>query len=169
MQFKPTIPALVFVLSLLCSAAALAGDLTVLEGIWTTSVTNRQYGPKVEADSQARPIYFWTRLSGGKESLETLQKQGRLPIMHVWKFDNVFTSETKKVEPVQDKVLGVGDIVDQGGLVSLVTQTGRFTWRTWSRKEAVWGGKWTVTVQYADGQPVMCDGKPCRWTIKLQE
>jgi hypothetical protein len=151
------------------ACAAGAGDLTVLEGVWTTSVSDRQYGPRVQPASQARPIYFWTRLSGGPESLQELQQQGKLPVRHVWKFSNVFKSGTEKVDPVQEKALPVGDIVDHGGLSAAVGQTGSFTWRTWSRKDAVWGGTWAVTVQYADGQPVMCGGKPCQWTIKLRE
>lgn len=151
------------------TSAALAGDLTVVEGVWTTSVSNRQYGTLLEAGSPAQPIYFWTRLSGGKEALEVLQRQGRLPIRHVWSFSNVFTSSKQDMDPVQEKTLSAGEITDQGALAGLVDRRGHFTWRTWSRKEAVWGGQWTVSVQYANGAPVMCQGKPCRWSINLRE
>jgi hypothetical protein len=155
---------------LACSWVSHAGDLTVVEAVWTTSVNERQYGAKVEPESPARPIYFWTRLAGGPESLAALKKNGKLPIKHVWRFANVFESGSSSVDPAQERVLNAGQIVDaNGALGGLVDRTGQFTWRTWSKKESVWGGTWTVLVQYADGEPVMCSGSPCQWSINLEE
>jgi hypothetical protein len=152
------------------SAVAHAGDLTVIEAVWTSSIAGRQYGARVEPDSPARPMYFWTKLAGGPESLAVLRRNGKLPIKHVWQFANVFDSGSSVIDPSQERALAVGQIVDvNGALGDLVDRTGQFTWRTWSKKESVQGGTWTVSVQYADGEPVMCSGKPCQWSIDLEE
>jgi hypothetical protein len=81
----------------------------------------------------------------------------------------VFDTQTEDQEPEQEggKTLPAGSISDQGGLSALVKEGKNFSWRTWTHKKAVWGGTWTVTVQYADGSPVLCEGKPCSWSIKL--
>ncbi len=148
-----------------------AGDLTVVEGVWTTGVDkeSRQYKDRLDKTAPAQPLYFWTRLKGGRESLEWLVKNGKLPIMHEWVFSNAFTTSLDKVDPQQEgKSLPAGNISDTGGLTSLVNNDGKFLWRTWSNKESLWRGTWVVAVKYADGQPVMCGPKACRWLIVLK-
>lgn len=168
LHFEPRAAALL--VALLGGGSAIGGDLSVVEAVWTTSVVNRQYGPKVAPNSPARPLYFWTKLKGGTASLEALQKEGKLPIKHHWKFSNVFRAGGEDREPDQEgKVLSAGDIRDQGGITALVSEGGAFTWRTWTHKQSMWGGTWTVTVLYATGEPVMCNDKPCSWTIKMGE
>ena len=154
---------------MLACCNSFGGDLTVMEAVWTTSVVNREYGTKVEPNSPAQSLYFWTKLKGGKAALEELKKEGKLPIKHHWKFSNIFKTGSGIVDPDQEgKVLPAGGIQDErGGISSLVSQGGNFTWRTWTHKESVWGGAWTVTVKYATGEPIICNGKPCSWTIKL--
>ena len=150
---------------------AIAGDLTVVEGVWTTGVDkdSRQYKDRLEKTAPAKPLYFWTRLKGGRESLEWLAKNGKLPITHEWVFSNAFGKSLDNVDPEQEgKSLPAGNISDTGGLASLINKDGQFLWRTWSNKESVWRGTWVVAVKYADGQPVMCGPKTCRWLIELK-
>jgi hypothetical protein len=151
--------------------AAIAGDLTVVEGVWTTGVDkdSRQYKDRLDKSVPAQPLYFWTRLKGGRESLEWLAKNGKLPIMHEWIFSNAIKKSLDSVDPQQEgKSLSAGHISDTGGLASLVNKDGQFLWRTWSNKESVWRGTWVVAVKYADGEPVMCGPKACRWLIVIK-
>jgi hypothetical protein len=166
---RPILVAAALAIAIGCHVHANAGDLTVIEAVWTTSVTARQYGRQVEPDAPARPLYFWTKLAGGQEALEILRQQGKLPIKHHWKFTNVFDASAEDQDPEQEsaKYLPAGDIRDQGGMAALVNDGKNFTWRTWTHKKAVWGGTWTVTVVYSDGSPVLCESKPCSWSISL--
>lgn len=145
---------------------AQSDDLTVVEAVWTTNVLNRQPIDFVKNDSAARPLYFWIRLQGGPNALETLKKEGKLPIVHQWVHSTIFGQEGEEVHPDQD--LPAGAITPSGGLTAMVNDFGEFRWRTWSRKESVWSGTWTVTVRYANGEPVRCGKGTCNSTIELR-
>ena len=149
---------------------AQADDLTVVEAVWTTKVMNRQPIDSVKDNSAARPLYFWTRLQGGPIALETLRREGKLPIVHQWVHSTVVGQEGEEVPPDQDdgKQLPGGTITPSGGLSATVNDFGRFRWRTWSHKESMWNGTWTVTVRYANGDPVKCGDDACQWTIELR-
>lgn len=145
-------------------------DLTVVEVAWTSSVVNRQPTDRVQPESRPRPLYFWTRLRGGAATLETLRREGKLPIVHQWVRSTILGQEGEELDPAQDdgKDLGVGSIRGSAGLTATVNDFGSFRWRTWSNKESVTAGTWTVTVRYANGDPVLCSGEPCQWSITLR-
>lgn len=159
-------------LAVASSYALAAGndDLTVAEAVWTSAIDNRQYVGRVNPGARVKSLYFWTRLKGGAKALEVLKKEGKLPITHHWIYPNVFKEDNTAISPDQEfKVLPAGSIADDnGGIASVVSNGQNFLWRTWSHKESLRRGKWTVLVKYADGQPLKCGSEDCRWTIEIQ-
>ena len=151
-------------------ASAQSDDLTVVEAVWATRILNRQPVDAVKDRGSVRQLYFWTRLQGGPNALEALERDGKLPIVHQWVHSTIVGQEGEMLSPDQDdgKQLQVGTITPSGGLTSMVSDHGKFRWRTWSHKESVWGGTWTVTVRYANGDPVMCAESACQWAIDLR-
>lgn len=151
------------------AAWAQVDDLTVIQAVWTTRIgSDKQFVGKLSDGSPAKPLYFWTRLQGGPEALERLRQEGRLPIVHQWVHSTAVEQTVDEVDPDQEGThLSVGSIRGTGGLASMVDASGAFRWRTWSLKQSVAPGTWTVTVRYATGEPVMCGSRACRWSIEL--
>jgi hypothetical protein len=148
-----------------------AQDLRVEKGVWTSGVQNRQYTTELRSGASVGNLFFWTLLKGGRGTLVELQSQGKLPIIHEWTFASPLRIPPDPLSPFQEdeqeaaKLLGVGAIIDQGGLTSAVDEGREFRWRTWSHKQSLWRGTWVVRVLYADGQPVACGKQPCHWSF----
>jgi hypothetical protein len=54
--------------------------------------------------------------------------------------------------------------------VDQVRRDGHFQWHSWARKDALSPGRWTVSLTYPDGQPVLCGSPPggaCRFSIDV--
>lgn len=156
----------------LCAAGQVAAqDLRVVQGVWTSGIQDRQFTNQLRSGAAVGELHFWTLLKGGPKTLSELQTKGKLPIVHEWSFPSPLRVEADAMSPVQEneqevaKLLGVGAIVDRGGLASTVNEGRDFRWRTWSHKQSLWRGTWIVRVLYADGEPVPCDTPPCRWTF----
>lgn len=161
-----------FLVGILCATSiATAQDLQVVQGVWSSGVQDRQFINQLRSGAAVGELYFWTLLKGGPKTLSELQAKGKLPIVHEWSFASPLSVEPDARSPEQEneqevaKLLGVGAIVDRGGLTATVNEGRDFRWRTWSHKQSLWRGKWVVRVLYADGTPVPCDSQPCRWTF----
>jgi hypothetical protein len=170
-------------LALMCLAttcgnsAAQVSDLTVVEAVWTTRIEDRLPVGQVKQRSAVRSLYFWTRLKGGNKALELLRVEGKLPIVHQWihstsvtKGDVETLGTDQDLLPAREdgRPLSAGDIEHSVGLAATANDLGTFRWRTWSHKESVWNGTWTVFVRYANGDPVLCNEQPCRWRIQVR-
>lgn len=153
---------------------ATAQDLRVEKGVWTSGVQNRQYTTELRSGADVGALFFWTLLKGGSRTLSELQARGKLPIIHEWTFASPLLIPSELQSPAQEneqeaaKLLGVGAIVDRGGLASTISEGREFRWRTWSHKQSLWRGTWVVRVLYADGQPLPCDKQPCHWSFFVQ-
>jgi hypothetical protein len=161
-----------FLVGALCAMGqVVAQDLRVVQGVWTSGVEDRQFTNQLRSGAAVGELHFWTLLKGGPKTLSELQTRGKLPIVHEWSFASPLSIEADAMSPAQEneqevaKLLGVGAIVDRGGLASTVNEGRDFRWRTWSHKQSLWRGTWVVRVLYADGEPVQCDTPPCRWTF----
>ncbi|GAB4088298.1 hypothetical protein GCM10028785_09670 [Hydrogenophaga soli] len=148
-----------------------AQDMRVVQGVWTSGVHDRQFIDQLRSGVVVGTLHFWTLLKGGPKTMTELQTRGKLPIVHEWAFKSPLLVDPDTLSPEQEneqevaKLLGVGAIVDRGGLVSSVAEGRDFRWRTWSHKQNLWRGTWVVRVLYADGKPVPCETPPCRWTF----
>jgi hypothetical protein len=155
-------------------APATAQDLKVVQGVWTSSVQDRQFTNELRTGAAVSDLHFWTLLKGGAQTLSELQSRGKLPIIHEWTFVSALRVPADAVSPAQEneqeaaKLLGVGAIVDRGSLKATVGDGREFRWRTWSHKQSLWRGTWVVRVLYADGQPVACDKQPCHWSFYVR-
>lgn len=155
----------------LAATQVAAQDMRVVQGVWTSGVRDRQFTDQLRSGVAVGTLHFWTLLKGGPQTMSELQTRGRLPIVHEWAFKSPLLVDPDTLSPEQEnaqevaKVLGVGAIVDRGGLASSVNDGKDFRWRTWSHKQNLWRGTWVVRVLYADGEPVPCETPPCRWTF----
>ena len=168
----------------LCLAAAALGfsasarsepSLRVAEVAWTTSVADRSYVDHLTAtvDANTRP-YFWTRLEGNSAALETMRREGRLPIQHRWIhwIGGRWPDSTREVptEEWEAKLLAVGQIEIPERLAIEIESRQYFDWRTWSRRQTLTPGLWEVEVVDNDGMPLPCKGRDlCRIMIEVKE
>ncbi len=160
---------------LLAALPARAIDLVSVDEVAWASAVDRASGEYTPAPARGgsarRPLYFWTRLTGKGDAIERLRTEGKLPIRHCWTSSvaGVRLVEPDSATPVEAIKL---DIDRNGALVGALQREldtrGFFDWRTWSGKRHLHAGLWSVAVQYADGTPVLCAGKPCQYTIELQ-
>ena len=164
-------PAGLLVLATCVTRQVKADDLRVVQGVWTSSVRDRQYTNQLRSGVAVGELHFWTLMKGGPKTLAHLQSRGKLPVLHEWTFASPLRIPADAMSPIQDseqevaKLLGVGAIVDRGGLSATVNEGREFRWRTWSHKQSLSRGTWVVRVLYADGTEVPCEAQPCRWSF----
>jgi hypothetical protein len=151
-------------------AAATEADLvSVAEAHWTSRIDDGgTYGRTLAHASANHPLYLWTRLKGTGAALAELRAKGKLPIRHQWTSSTGTLRIPSAVEVPTDAItLDVGRPESFDPLQLEVTSRGFFDWRTWSMKQRAFRGLWVVSVVYANGEPVTCDGIPCRYSIRV--
>jgi len=154
-------------------AAAQAGDplVEVAEAAWTDEVAVDRTVVKTYRDTAPlAPLALWIRVVGSQEALQALEMEGKLPIYHKWFVKRIFGTEAAGIEAtagVADEARGAQTLIDNipipSGkkvlLPSLWTEVrarGFFDWRTWSKKENIYPGRWRVRIVFADNSPVPC-------------
>lgn len=164
----------VLILAPLSDAAAQDDPvLTVREAVWTPAVKERQYTTRLVGETKNAPLYLWTRLEGDNAALAMLEKEGKLPILHVWKRYVAHTKDgPEMIEPENEHQISLGIGGQQGKIIEdikneIALRGGRFDWRTWSTPLSVQPGKWIVDVTYSDRQPVYCGGSICQYVINV--
>jgi hypothetical protein len=106
-------------------------------------------------------VYFWMTLDGTQAAVERLRAEGELAIQVHWTHEGADTRVTE---------LTVGRRGLTPYFADQVRKKGHFEWHSWARKDVVSRGRWTVSLTYIDGQPVLCGRpaiEPCRFTIDV--
>lgn len=144
--------------------------VTVAEAVWTSAIGNDKMPQKRYAkQAPLAPLYLWMRLQADEQVLQVLREQGKLPIRHKWfrsRFGRLYFDRTQR--PIDSIDLTVGTREKLQKLQVEIEQRGFFDWRTWSGKRNMQRGYWRVRVVYADNTPVLCEGIPCVYDIKVQ-
>lgn len=144
------------------------GGLDVKEAVWTSHVEGQQYTDRLQGVVSRRDLTLWTRLEGGDDVLDRLEKEGKLPIRHVWLHWTAAMEDGEKPVMKDAIALGVGAAPLVKELRSEALQKGgRFDWRTWSSKKNLAAGEWVVEIRYRDGKPVQCGEKACRYSMTV--
>ncbi|MGC2411412.1 MAG: hypothetical protein WA459_01780 [Stellaceae bacterium] len=114
-----------------------------------------------------RPLYLWMTINGGPAAVDRLAAEGRLAI------------EVHRNREATGATAGAPDLVTEltvgrPELASIFAQKvrteGHFQWHSWTRKDSLSPGRWTVSLTYPDGQAVLCGsspGAPCRLSIDV--
>lgn len=158
-----------------CASAAGAEDaVQVSEVAFTSQLQGREVTGRYSDGSTApvAPIIFWSRLEGRETALATLRDKHKLPIRHQWRRYAGWQEAFEDREPIDEMALDVGRDTVLAGLQLEFTNRGFFDWRTWSRKDVLSPGVYTVVVVYADGTPVPCapsvaSSRGCQFSIAI--
>lgn len=144
--------------------------IEIAEARWTQAVDSASRQPVNDLSSAVarRPLVLWMRLRAGDAALRRLEDAGRLPILHRWFRESFAGVQAEGVEMTDSIPLSAGNTSVLAALRHEVRERGHFDWRTWSYKARPGPGRWSVAVVYADRTPVLCDGKPCRFSITVK-
>jgi hypothetical protein len=150
---------------------AVAADnpqIEVREAVWTSKPSGLQPADSLASPVKRRELCLWTRIEGGAEALSRLERDGKLPIRHVWKYW-VGGVPDRDFPALNDAVsLGVGsDKILKDLKQEAAAKDGSFDWRTWSCKKRMGPGEWAVEVNYRDSTPVQCGEKPCVYRVTI--
>ena len=120
--------------------------------------------PPAEAQSASagRPLYLWLTLDGGQAAIDKLRGGGKVAVQVRW------TSESPAAHaPALTSSLDIGRPDLAATLQGEVAKTGHFQWHSWTRKDSLSPGHWTVSLTGPDGQPVACGAAPCQLSIDV--
>jgi hypothetical protein len=111
---------------------------------------------------RGRPIYLWMTLNGTQAAVDRMRLGSRLAIEVRWtpEDDNARAS-------VAELTIGGPGVAD--ALEQRVRGRGFFEWHSWTWRSALGAGTWTVSLNYPNGQPLLCGQhlQPCRFTINV--
>jgi hypothetical protein len=111
---------------------------------------------------RGRPLYLWMTLHGTQAAVDRMRTGPPLAIEVRWMREdgNAPTSATGLTigRP------GVADALEQQ-----VRVRGFFEWHSWTWKNALGAGTWTVSLTYPNGRLLRCgqDAQPCRFAINV--
>jgi hypothetical protein len=112
------------------------------------------------------PLYLWMTLAGGPAALDRLRTEGRLAIEAHWTRDGGGPGAPDLVTR-----LSVADPGLAPTLAAEVRRRGYFQWHSWARKDTLSPGRWTVSLTYPDGRPLVCGrgaaAQPCRVSLDV--
>ena len=162
------------------TAPALAEEQSNSDGIfvakfaWTNKVNSeRNFEEKYVDRGPNAPIMFWTKVHARQDALESLSKEGRLPIWHQWFVscgDEYLVDQLEKpIDAIKLGNISSETIVPK--LQSEIKKQGYFDWRTWSEKENVSSCWYRVKVVDNKNKILYCKEieKSCELTIKIDE
>jgi hypothetical protein len=131
---------------------------------WGFSQTGPGGPPPAPVATSGRPIYVWFTLDGGQAAVDQLRGGRPVAIQVHWTNDNPNPS-------VHAPPLTTDLSVGRPGLAATfqgeVQRTGSFQWHSWTRKDALSPGRWTVSVTTPDGQPITCGQAPCQLSFDV--
>lgn len=110
-----------------------------------------------------RPVYLSMTLDGTQVAVDRMRADRPLSIQVHW----VRESGSGAPNLVTDLTVGQPDLA--AALAGEVRRKGYFEWHSWTRKDTLSPGTWTVSLTYPDGTPLLCgqDAQPCRFTINI--
>jgi hypothetical protein len=124
----------------------------------------RKQGPQGNVVS-SRPLYLWMTLEGTQAAVDRM-RGGGLTIEVRWMRDDGYrvAGAPNLVTSLQ---IGHPGLIDT--FAQQVRRNGFFEWHSWARKDRLGPGRWTVSLTYPDGQPLLCgeNAQPCRFTIDV--
>lgn len=144
--------------------------LTVTDIVWTDGVTEDKNPQSIYADgstiSVSKPLFLWIKVRGEQKAFDSLKKKRRLTIEHKWTY-NYLGWHTDRI----DVSIGRNPPIDDDTLEKLAQElevNGYFDWRTWSKKEQLVPGEYSVVCVDGFDQPLRCSqAVSCHKTIHL--
>jgi hypothetical protein len=155
-------------IGLLSAASARAQEGgSVAKGVFTDRVdrTSKTYGKTLASPLMQQQLTLWTLIQGTPELLEKMKgsPDGQLRLHHVWRR---YASDELLTE--HEQILLVGGKQDLAALENEVSQTGAFSWRTWSQKQQLARGNWRVDILWDDDEPLICGGAECSFPFTVR-
>jgi len=143
----------------------------VVEMVWTGEISDTK-SPVQRYENNTTPkgnaLCMWTTLRGGQPALEHLKQQGKITIVHKWRYKK-FRWKTERI----NVSIGRDAPLDAATLQKLayeIEAQGYFDWRTWSKKTHVIPITYTVTVVDGFDDPIACEvGTTCEREITVIE
>jgi hypothetical protein len=127
-------------------------------------------GPQLHAAGAAaagRPLYLWMTIAGGAAAADQL-RDGPIAIEAHW--SHAAASGGGRGAPDLTTRLSVGRPGLASALAGEVRHQGHFAWHTWTRKDALTPGQWTVSLTYPNGSPLPCGAafpQPCHLSFTV--
>ncbi len=111
------------------------------------------------------PLYLWFDLRGNERATASLRAHGGLPIEVHW---TPPAGPAPSAPPLTTE-LTIGRPGLAGALEGEVRRTGSFLWHGWAEKTTLSPGRWTVSLTYPDGRPLVCApaNRPCSFAIDI--
>jgi hypothetical protein len=146
------------------TTAATGPQAPISVSTWGFSQTGPGGPPPVSGATTGRPVYVWFTLDGGQAAVDQLRGGSPVAIQVHWTNDN--PSPTTHAPPLTTN-LGVGRPDLAATFQGEVQRTGSFHWHSWTRKDALSPGRWTVSLTAPDGQPIACGQAPCQLSFDV--
>jgi hypothetical protein len=114
-----------------------------------------------------QPLYLWMTIEGSEAALERLSASGPIPVDVHW------IRAAPNMAPGAPNLttrLTIGRAQLAPLLAGEIRRQGFFAWHSWTRKDSLSPGAWTVSLTYPDGQPLMCGAtapQPCRFSVTI--
>lgn len=129
---------------------------------WGFSQTGPGGPPPVSVATASRPIYVWFTLDGGQAAVDQLRSGSPVAIQVHWTNDN----PNGRAKPLTTS-LTVGRPDLAATFQGEVQRTGSFQWHSWTRKDSLSPGRWTVSLTAPDGHPLACGQSPCQLSFDV--
>lgn len=131
---------------------------------WGFSQTGPGGPPPAPVATSGRPVYVWFTLDGGQAAVDQLRGGSQVAIQVHWTNDN--PNPSVHAPPLTTN-LSVGRPDLAATFQGEVQRTGSFQWHSWTRKDALSPGRWTVSLTAPDGQPITCGQAPCQLSFDV--
>ena len=115
-----------------------------------------------------RPFYLRLTLEGNAAAVKRMREEGGLPILVHWSPEAAAAGQPAPAPSLTTRLtIGSGSVAS--ALAGEVEHKGRFTWHTWTQKNTLSPGEWSVSLTYPDGQPLLCGAarQPCRFPFRI--
>jgi hypothetical protein len=141
--------------------------LDIAQWGFTNTLPGGRYPAAASTAVHGGPVYFWIKVKGGQAAVERLRSDGRLAIEVRWIHDGGNASAGTR-DHITELPIGRRELASS--FAEQVKRYGFFEWHSWARKDVLGRGRWTVSLTYADGQPVLCgEAQPCRFPLTVGE
>ena len=142
--------------------------LEIAQWGFTNSLPGGRYPAASSTAVHGGPVYFWIKVKGGEAAVDRLRSDGRLAIEVRWAPDTGKAS-TGTRDHITELPIGRRELAST--FAEQVKRYGFFEWHSWARKDVLGRGRWTVSLTYPDGQPVLCGDatQPCRFSLTVGE